>query len=91
MRLVILPQAIRLIIPPTGNQFIAMLKDSALVATLGAWELMYMARLHGRAEFKNMEMMITAALIYWMLSMSMEYFQAKIERKFGKGIDVNSV
>ncbi|WP_419905963.1 amino acid ABC transporter permease [Kiloniella sp.] len=91
MRLVILPQAIRLIIPPTGNQFIAMLKDSALVATLGAWELMYMARLHGRAEFKNMEMMITAALIYWMLSMSMEYFQAKIERKFGKGIDVNNV
>ncbi|MEH6633400.1 MAG: amino acid ABC transporter permease [Halopseudomonas aestusnigri] len=91
MRLVILPQAIRLIIPPTGNQFIAMLKDSALVATLGAWELMYMARLHGRAEFKNMEMMITAALIYWMMSMSMEYFQAKVERKFGKGIDVSSV
>lgn len=86
MGLVVLPQAFRLIIPPMGNQFIAMLKDSSLVSVLGAWELMYMARTHGRAEFKYMEMLITAALIYWAMSVAFEYVQARLERKFGKGV-----
>jgi len=88
MRLVILPQAIRLIIPPTGNQFIAMLKDSALVSTLGAWELMYLSKTYGRSEFKFMEMLITAALIYWVLSIVLERVQARIERHYGKGVSV---
>ena len=86
MRLVILPQALRLIIPPTGNQFIAMLKDSSLVSVMGAWEIMFLARTHGRSEFKYMEMLITAAIIYWVLSAVFELIQSRIERKFGKGV-----
>jgi polar amino acid transport system permease protein len=86
MRLVILPQAMRLIVPPTGNQFIAMLKDSSLVSTIGAWELMFLARTHGRAEFKYMEMLISAALIYWGLSAFFEVLQARLERHYGKGV-----
>ena len=86
MWLVVLPQAMRLIIPPLGNQFIAMLKDSSLVSVLGAWELMYMARTHGRAEFKYMEMLIAAALIYWGMSAVFELVQSRIERKLGKGV-----
>lgn len=86
MRLVILPQAIRLVVPPTGNQFIAMLKDSSLVSTMGVWELMYLARTYGRAEFKYMEMLISAALIYWMLSAVFEVIQARIERHYGKSL-----
>ena len=88
MRLVILPQAMRLIIPPTGNQFIAMLKDSSLVSVMGAWEIMFLARTHGRAEFKYMEMLITAAVIYWVLSATFELIQSRIERRFGKGVAV---
>ncbi len=84
MRLVILPQAIRIIIPPTGNQFIAMLKDSSLVSVLGAWDLMYIARTHGKSEFKYMEMLITAALIYWVMSMVFEALQARLERHYGR-------
>lgn len=86
MRLIVLPQAMRLIVPPTGNQFISMLKDSSLVSIMGVWELMYLARTHGRAEFKYMEMLITAALIYWAMSMVFELIQARIEKRFGKGI-----
>jgi polar amino acid transport system permease protein len=86
MWLVVLPQAMRLIIPPRGNQFISMLKDSSLVSVLGAWELMYMARTHGRAEFKYMEMLIAAALIYWGMSAVFELVQSRIERRFGKGV-----
>jgi polar amino acid transport system permease protein len=89
MRLVILPQALRLIIPPTGNQFIAMLKDSSLVSILGAWDLMYMARTHGKSDFKYMEMLITAAVIYWALSGFFEIIQARIEHRLGKGVRVD--
>jgi polar amino acid transport system permease protein len=85
MRKIVLPQAIKIIIPPTGNQFIAMLKDSSLVSVMGVWELMFLARTQGRAEFKNLEMLITAALLYWILSAVFEVIQARIERHYRKG------
>ncbi len=84
MRKIILPQALKLIIPPTGNQFIAMLKDSSLVSILGVWELMFLARTQGRMEFRHFEMLITAALIYWFLSFVFELVQARIEAHFGR-------
>jgi polar amino acid transport system permease protein len=76
---VIMPQALRVIIPPTGNQFIAMLKDSSLVSVIGVWELMYLAKTQGRADFRHLEMLITAAMIYWALSFILERVQARIE------------
>jgi polar amino acid transport system permease protein len=81
---IILPQAMRVIIPPTGNQFIAMLKDSSLVSVVGVWELMYLARTQGQSEFRHIEMMITASLIYWAFSIALEMVQARIERRFGR-------
>jgi polar amino acid transport system permease protein len=86
MRKIVLPQAMRLIVPPTGNQFIAMLKDSSLVSVLGVWELMYLARTQGRAEFRHVEMLITAAIIYWIISLVFELMQARIETYYGKGV-----
>ncbi|RZF30682.1 amino acid ABC transporter permease [Paraburkholderia sp. UYCP14C] len=82
MRLVILPQALRVIIPPTGNQFIAMLKDSSLVSVVGVWELTYVATTEGQREFRHMEMLISASVIYWLLSMVLEVIQSRIERRF---------
>lgn len=82
MRRIILPQAMPLIIPPTGNQFIAMLKDSSLVSVIGVWELMFLARTLGNKDFKHMEMLITAALIYWGLTMVLEVIQSRIERHY---------
>ncbi|HEX3380122.1 MAG TPA: amino acid ABC transporter permease [Paraburkholderia sp.] len=84
MRLVILPQALRVIIPPTGNQFIAMLKDSSLVSVVGVWELTYVATTEGQREFRHMEMLISASVIYWLLSMVLEVIQSRIERRFRK-------
>jgi polar amino acid transport system permease protein len=84
MFLVILPQAMRVIIPPTGNQFIAMLKDSSLVSVVGVWEIMYLARTQGQTEFRHIEMLITASMIYWLLSISLEFLQARIEERFGR-------
>ncbi|GAB1582837.1 amino acid ABC transporter permease [Phyllobacterium phragmitis] len=84
MLLVILPQALRVIIPPTGNQFIAMLKDSSLVSVVGVWELMYLARTQGQTEFRHIEMLITASMIYWIMSMVLELLQSRIEKRFGR-------
>lgn len=81
---IILPQAMRVIIPPTGNQFIAMLKDSSLVSVVGVWELMYLARTQGQTEFRHVEMMITASMIYWLFSILLELLQARIERHYGR-------
>ncbi|WP_151718418.1 amino acid ABC transporter permease [Gemmobacter serpentinus] len=84
MGLVVLPQAMRVIIPPTGNQFIAMLKDSSLVSVVGVWELMYLARTQGQTEFRHIEMLITASMIYWVLSIGLELVQSRIEKRFGR-------
>ena len=82
LRKIILPQSIPIIVPPTGNQFIAMLKDSSLVSVLGIWELMYLAKTLGQRDFRHMEMLLTAAMIYWGLTISLEMIQARIERKY---------
>jgi len=84
MRKIILPQSIPLIIPPTGNQFIAMLKDSSLVSVIGVWELMFLAKTLGNKTFNHMEMLITAAMLYWMMTMVLELIQSRIERKYQK-------
>jgi polar amino acid transport system permease protein len=84
MRRIILPQALPVIIPPTGNQFISMLKDSSLVSVIGVWELMFLARTLGQKTFQHMEMLITAAMLYWGLSIVLELIQARIERHFAR-------
>jgi len=82
MRKIILPQAVPIIVPPTGNQFIAMLKDSSLASVLGVWELMYLAKTLGARDFRHMEMLLTAAMIYWALTIVLEVIQSRIEEKY---------
>ncbi|MER8524391.1 amino acid ABC transporter permease [Mesorhizobium sp. M1076] len=84
MRKIILPQALPVIIPPMGNTFIAMLKDSSLVSVLGVWELTFLARTIGQPTFHHMEMLITAALIYWVLSACLEVAQSRLEHHFAR-------
>jgi polar amino acid transport system permease protein len=85
MRRIILPQAIRVIIPPTGNEFIAMLKDSALVYTIGALELFRLSDLAGRRDFRSLEAYLLAAMVYWVLTGIFSFFQARLERRMGRG------
>jgi polar amino acid transport system permease protein len=91
MRRVILPQAIRVIIPPTGNEFIAMMKDTALVSFLGVAvahaEVFRRATLAGTADFKNLEALLLAAGIYWALTSIFTFFQVRLERKLARGYD----
>ncbi len=86
MRRIILPQALRFAIPPIGNDFIAMTKDSALVSATGfVHELMWRSTKVGRAQFHNLEALIMAALFYWGMTLILTYIQSLIEKRLAKG------
>ncbi|RMU66501.1 Amino acid ABC transporter, permease protein [Pseudomonas syringae pv. syringae] len=81
---VTLPQAMRTIIPPTTNQFISMLKDSSLISVMGVWEVMFLAQSYGRSSYRYIEMLTTAAVLYWIMSIGLELLQSRLERHYGK-------
>jgi len=86
MQRVVLPQALRFAIPPTGNEFIAMTKDSALVSATGfVHELMWRSTKVGRAQFHNLEALIMAAMFYWAMTLLLSYLQSRIEASLSKG------
>jgi polar amino acid transport system permease protein len=86
MRRVVLPQALRFAIPPVGNEFIAMTKDSALVSATGfVHEIMWRATRVGRAQFNNLEALIMAAVFYWVMTLILTYVQSIIEARLSKG------
>src|SRR5688572_12432324 len=86
MKRIVLPQALRFAIPPIGNDFIAMTKDSALVSATGfVHEVMWRATRVGRAQFNNLEALIIAALFYWMMTIVLTYIQGIIETRLARG------
>ncbi|MBI3173850.1 MAG: amino acid ABC transporter permease [Chloroflexi bacterium] len=86
MRRIVIPQALRFAIPPMGNDFISMTKDSALVSATGfVHELMWRATKVGRAQFNNLEALIVAAVFYWGLTLILTYFQNRLETRMSKG------
>ena len=87
---IVAPQALRVIIPPAGTQFVSMLKDSSLVSLMGLWELMFLAQSNGRMGNNYFEMLLSAAVIYWLMSLSFELVQFRLERRFGKSAQPRS-
>ncbi len=86
MRFIVLPQALRLVIPPIGNQFIAMLKDTSLISVTGfVWELLWRAQKQGRANFRSLEALLIAAVFYWIITIIFSAFQAQIELRLSRG------
>ena len=82
---IILPQAFRIVIPPIGNQFIAMMKDSSLVSLMSVWELSYRAQKVGRQYFRALETFIIAAAFYWILTVIFQLLQGKLEEYMARG------
>ncbi|HLA05821.1 MAG TPA: amino acid ABC transporter permease [Anaerolineales bacterium] len=86
MRRIVLPQALRFAIPPMGNDFISMTKDSALVSATGfVHEVMWRATRVGRAQFNNLEALIMAAVFYWVMTLILTFFQNRLESNLAKG------
>ncbi len=84
-RRIVLPQAFRIVIPPIGNEFIAMMKDSALVSMITVQELTFRAQKLGRQNFRNLETFLIAAAFYWILTIVFQFFQSKLETYMARG------
>ena len=84
MQRIILPQAIRIITPAIGNEFISMIKDSALVSYMSVEELLWRAQRVGQSNFRSLETLILAAAIYWALTIVLSIFQDRLEKRMAE-------
>ena len=86
MRRIILPQAMRIIVPPTGNETISMLKNTALVLVLGSvTDLLFAAQKIYDNNYKTIQLLIVASVWYLVLTSVAYVGQYFIERRFGRG------
>ena len=81
LRKVVIPQAVRDVIPPIGNNMIALLKDSALVSVIGVTELTLSAQLAIGRTYRPFEFYVLAALFYYVINLGMEAVLRRIERR----------
>jgi polar amino acid transport system permease protein len=85
LRLVVLPQAMRVIIPPTGNETISMLKNTSLVSVIAYAELLYSAQEIYSVNFKTIPLLIVASIWYLVMTSVLYVGQYFIERRYGRG------
>jgi polar amino acid transport system permease protein len=81
LRKVVVPQAVRAVIPPIGNNMIALLTDSALVSVIGVSELTLSAQRAIGATYRPFEFYLLAAAFYYVINLGMEWVQRRIERR----------
>jgi polar amino acid transport system permease protein len=84
MQRIVLPQAVRIVIPAIGNEFIAMIKDSALVSFVALQELFWRARTVGSAHFQSFSTLLLAALVYWVLTIAFSLVQERLEKRMAE-------
>lgn len=85
MRRIVMPQAVRIVIPAIGNEFIAMIKDSSLVSVIAVQELLWRAQRAGAQSFNTFEALAVAALVYWILTLIFSIVQDRLEKRMARG------
>lgn len=85
LRRIVLPQAMRVIIPPTGNEFVGMLKLTSLVAVVSGSELLSQAQNVYTQSYQVVELLIVVSIWYLVLSTILAEAQRRIERRYGRG------
>lgn len=85
MRRIVLPQAMRVIIPPTGNETISMLKTTSLVSVISFQELLYSAQLIYARNYETIPLLLVASLWYLAATTVLSGLQVLVERRAGRG------
>ncbi|MGH2889044.1 MAG: amino acid ABC transporter permease [Solirubrobacteraceae bacterium] len=85
LRLIVLPQAMRVIIPPTGNETISMLKNTSLISVVGYAELLYATQEIYDVNYQIIPLLIVASIWYLVMTSVLYVFQYFIERRYGRG------
>ncbi len=88
LRRIVLPQAMRVIVPPTGNETISMLKTTSLVVVIAYFELTVAVQTIYSRTFQTIPLLIVAALWYLALTSVLSVGQMFVERRFGRGFAV---
>jgi polar amino acid transport system permease protein len=86
MRRIVLPQAMRVIIPPTGNETITMLKNTALVSVIAYAELLYAAQLIYAQSFEQIPLLIVVSIWYLVVTSILSVGQHYLERRYSRGV-----
>lgn len=86
MRYIVLPQAIKTILPSLGNEFIMMIKESSLVSTLGVFDVMYTQKIVQSLTYQMFEPLIIIALIYLFLTTVLTSLLGMLERRLGTDV-----
>lgn len=84
-RLIILPQALRTILPPLGNDFVAMVKDSSLVSVLGVADITQMGKVYAAGSFRFFETYSIVAFIYLILTIGLSLALRGLEQRMRRG------
>nr|WP_244868082.1 amino acid ABC transporter permease [Vannielia litorea] len=84
-RLVRLPQALRVILPPLGNDFIAMIKDSSLVSVLGVTDITQLGKVTSAGNFRYFETYNVVALLYLVMTVTLSLALRRLEKRLGAG------
>ncbi|MEB4614224.1 amino acid ABC transporter permease, partial [Leucobacter sp. M11] len=85
MRRVILPQAMRVVLPPTGNQVISMLKGTSLVSVLAISDLLYSAQIIYSQNYQTIPLLLVASVWYLAMTTVLTFFQGRLETRYGRG------
>jgi polar amino acid transport system permease protein len=84
MRYVILPQAVRNVLPPLCNEFVAMIKDSALVSALGVQDITQLGKVYSASTFKFFETYNVVAFLYLVMTISLSLMVRGLEHHLDK-------
>lgn len=82
---VILPQAIRIIIPPTTNQLVTTFKNTALVSVIGLADLLHSAQIVYAANYQTIPLLISASIWYLLITSLLSWVQSRLERRYSRG------
>ena len=85
MRRIVLPQAMRVIVPPTGNETISMLKTTSLVSVIAVTDLLYSVQLIYAVNYRTIPLLIVASIWYLIVTTVLSFGQYYVERYFGRG------
>ena len=86
LRRIVLPQAMRVIVPPTGNETISMLKTTSLVSVIASSDLLYSAQLIYSQNFKQVPLLIVVCVWYLAITTLLSLGQSVLERHYGRGV-----
>jgi polar amino acid transport system substrate-binding protein len=85
-RRIILPQAVRLILPPMTNDLVALFKDTSLVSVIAVVELTKQYQVLAKSSMKYLEIGLATATLYLVMSVPLGYLSRYLEQRWGKGL-----